>query len=316
MNKTLKANICIFIAAAIWGSAFVTQRMGMDAMGPLYFNGLRNLLGSCILVLVALAVHKLGLDKDLEPQYEKKEGEGFWTERRKTLVKGGLACGLVVCAAGNFQQFGLVSVEAGKAGFLTALYIVLVPILGIMLRQPVRLNHFIGAVLGVVGLYFLCIKGDFSIVPGDAACLIGALFWAVHILVIDHFAPKLNPIKLSAAQFMVSAVLSLILGMFFEDISIAAIKMGWLAIAYTGVMSSAVAFTLQVFAQRHANPTAASIIMSMEALFAVICGFLFLGEVLTARELFGCLVMLAAVLIAQISPADLIKSRKNKDALN
>lgn len=311
MNKTLKANICIFIAAVIWGSAFVTQRMGMDSLGPLYFNALRSLLGCAVLLLVVLVTDKTGLSKDLEPPHAKSAG--FLNEGRKTLIKGGLACGIVVCAAGNFQQVGLVTVDAGKSGFLTAMYIVLVPFLGILLKQPVKSNHIVGAILGVVGLYFLCIKGDFSLAPGDLFSLLGALFWAFHILCVDHFAPKCNPIKLSAAQFFVSACGSFLLASFTEEISLEAIRAGAFAIAYTGIMSSAVAFTLQVFAQRHANPTAASIIMSMEAVFAVICGFLFLGEVLTAREFVGCIIMFVAVITAQMSPKDLLSLRK-KDA--
>ncbi|MBQ0078500.1 MAG: DMT family transporter [Eubacterium sp.] len=311
MNKTIKANICIFIAAVIWGSAFVTQRMGMDSMGPFYFNALRNFLGSAVLILVWFVTHKMGIDKDMEPEYPASPTDGFLTARRKMLIKGGLVCGVVVCAAGVSQQIGLQYVEAGKSGFLTAMYIVIVPMLGVLLKQPVRANHFVGAILGVIGLYYLCINGAFTIAWGDLISLVGAFFWAVHILVIDHFAPKLNPIKLSAAQFFVSACLSLLIGSFVEEISMEAIRSGAIAIIYTGIMSSAVAFTLQVFAQRHANPTAASIIMSMEALFAVICGFLFLGEVLTARELFGCLVMLVAVIIAQVSPADLIKKKNS-----
>lgn len=324
MNKTLRANICILIAAMIWGSAFVTQRMGMDAMGPLYFVALRMLLGSAVLIIVVFITGKMGVMKDMEGSVAdaeaaeraagpRKAGAGFWTKSRKTLVKGGIACGVIICAASNFQQLGLVSTDAGKSGFLTALYIVLVPLIGMLIRKPVHANHLVAAVIGMIGLYFLCINGSFSLQPGDIVLLIGALFWALHILVVDHFAPLLNPIKLSAFQFFVCGVLSIVLAMIAgEDISLQMISDAKFAIAYTGIMSSSIAFTLQIFAQRHANPTAASLIMSMEALFATISGFLFLGERFTSREAIGAVFMMAAVIIAQFSFRELREMIRKK----
>ena len=318
MRSTLGANICILITAMIWGSAFVTQKMGMDAMDPIYFVAMRMFIGCAVLIVIAFITDRLGVMKDMEGTAAvndaAQKSERFWTDGRKMLLKGGLVCGVVICTAANFQQLGLVSVDAGKSGFLTALYIILVPLIGIMLRKPVHSNHIVAAVLGVIGLYFLCISGEFSIMPGDLMCLLGALFWAFHILVIDHFAPLLNPIKLSAAQFFVSGVLSLALSAILgENMAFETVLNAKFALLYTGVMSSAVAFTLQIFAQRHANPTAASLIMSLEAFFAAVAGFLFLDELFTMREAFGAFIMMIAIIVAQFSFAEIrnIVSRKS-----
>ncbi|MBQ9707807.1 MAG: DMT family transporter [Firmicutes bacterium] len=305
MNQTLKANIAILIAAIIWGSAFVTQKMGMDSIGPVFFVAARSFIGCTMLIIVAFIFDKLNFFDEEDSAAQPSVDAGvptFWQENRKTYIAGGLACGIIMCTAANFQQIGLVSVDAGKSGFLTALYIVLVPLIGILLRKPVHANHLVAAALGVVGLYFLCINGGLNIVAGDLACIVGALFWAFHILVVDHFAPLINPIKLSAAQFFICGVLSVILGVVIgEDFDFSMVASAKFAILYTGIMSSGVGFTLQIVAQRHANPTAASLIMSMEALFATIFGFLFLGERFTSREFAGALFMMVAVIIAQFS---------------
>lgn len=323
MNQTLKANLCILAAAIIWGTAFVTQRMGMDSMGPVFFNCLRMLLGAAVLLVVAVVTDRMGIMKAIEEENMQariqRENSRKSVSRpmspRMSLAAGGMACGAVLFCASNSQQIGLVSVDAGKSGFLTALYIVLVPLIGIALRKPVHSNHLVAAALGVFGLYFLCINGSFSIQTGDLFSLIGALFWAFHILVIDHFSPVLNPIKLSAAQFFVCGILSGITALAIgEDLTLDMISDARFAIVYTGIMSSAVAFTLQTFAQRYANATAASIIMSMEALFATIAGFLFLGEIFTSREFIGALFMLSAVIIAQFTFREIagIFSKKKK----
>lgn len=321
MNKTLKANISMLLAAMIWGAAFVTQRMGMDSMGPFYFNGLRALLGAAVLILVALITDKTGLMKSIEEENASIHAQCGTTskgEQKKTLFKGGIACGLVLFLSSNSQQIGLVYIDASKSGFLTALYIVLVPLIGIALRKPIHSNHLIAAALGVFGLYFLCINGSFNLQLGDLISIIGAFFWAVHILVTDHFAPKLNPIKLTAVQFFICGTLSIIAAPISgENLTLAMIADAKFVLLYTGIVSTAIAFSLQAFAQRYANATAASIILSTEALFATISGFLFLGEVFTRREFIGAIFMLAAVIIAQITFKDLInlfKKGKKHDA--
>ena len=318
MRSTLGANICILITAMIWGSAFVTQKMGMDAMDPVYFVAMRMFIGCAILIVIAAITDRLGVIKDMEGEAavndEAQKRERFWTDGRKMLVKGGIVCGVVICTAANFQQIGLVSVDAGKSGFLTAMYIILVPLIGIMLRKPIHGNHIFAAILGVIGLYFLCIRGEFTIMPGDLMCLLGALFWAFHILVIDHFAPLLNPIKLSAAQFFVAGVISLVVSAVMgENMAFSTALDAKFALLYTGVMSSAVGFTLQIFAQRHANPTAASLLMSLEAFFAAVAGFLFLGETFTLREGFGAFIMMIAVIEAQFSFRELRSMITKKD---
>lgn len=327
MNATLRANICILITAMIWGSAFVTQKMGMEAMDPIFFVAVRMFIGCAVLVIIAWITDRMGVMEDMEgtaaladagaedagEMSAGEKGARFWTNGRRMLLRGGLVCGVVICTAANFQQAGLVSVDAGKSGFLTAMYILLVPLIGILIRKPVHANHLVAAVLGVIGLYFLCINGVFYILPGDLLCLLGALFWAFHILVIDHFAPLLNPIKLSAAQFFVAGVISLVVSAVLgENMALSTVMDAKFALAYTGIMSSAVGFTLQIFAQRHANPTAASILMSLEAFFAAVAGFLFLGERFTMREAFGAFLMMIAVIIAQFTFAELRELLRRK----
>lgn len=202
----------------------------------------------------------------------------------------------------NSQQMGLVSVDAGKSGFLTALYIVLVPLIGIFLKHKTSLFNWIGAGLSVIGLYLLCITTEFKIEGGDAILLIGALFWALHILCINHFAPQLNVVKLNALQFFIAGIISLVIAFFKEPISMEAVTGAAVAILYTSIGSTAIAFTLQAMAQKYASPTAAAITMSTEALWAVVFGFIILGETLTTRELTGCIFMLAAVIISQLPP--------------
>lgn len=315
MNKTLQSTLCLFLAAIIWGSAFVAQRSGMDSIGPFYFCALRSLIGSLALVIVFLLTdRKAGLHKTADPDdaAAKQALEEERRQERKILLRGGLICGSVIFVAMNTQQIGLVSVDAGKTGFITALYIVLVPIFGIFLKHKTGITTWAGALLGAVGLYFLCVKDGFSVQPSDLIILFGTVFWAVHILCVGHFAPKVNVVKLTAAQFFVAGIISLIVAVFREPISAQALTGSGIAVLYTGVMSTGVAFTLQALGQKHANPTAASIIMSTEGLWAVVFGFLILGEKMTGRELIGCGFMLIAVIISQLP----VPVRKKEETLN
>jgi drug/metabolite transporter (DMT)-like permease len=310
MNNTIKSTCTLTLSAMIWGFAFVAQRSGMDHVGPFFFNGVRTLLGAFTLIVFLLIQNraKPGARADAlaEARADGKPA-AFWSDNRKALLQGGLACGLILFAGSNFQQIGLVFTTASKAGFITTLYIILVPIFGIFLRHKTHWNTWAGVLLAAVGLYCLCLTESFSIDPGDLVILIGAAFWAMHILVIDHFVQRVSAVRLSCMQFVVCGAFSLAVMPFadsyFTEVSalspenvVAALP----AILYTGVLSSGAGFTLQAVGQKYANPTAASIIMSTEAIFGVIGGFLLLGERFTGREMLGSALMFAAVILAQL----------------
>jgi drug/metabolite transporter (DMT)-like permease len=320
MNNAIKSTCILTLSAMIWGFAFVAQRSGMEHVGPFFFNGVRTLLGALTLI-VFLSIQggaKRGagaarvLPSDPAQAGARAGSSGgkpaaFLTDERKTLLQGGLLCGLVLFAGSNFQQIGLVFTTASKAGFITTLYIVLVPIFGIFLKHKTHWNTWTGVLLAAAGLYCLCVTEGFSVDTGDLVILFGAAFWAVHILVIDRFVRRTSAIRLSCVQFVVCGVFSLA-AMPFADAHFTAaaapglesVRAALPAILYTGVLSSGAGFTLQAVGQKYANPTAASIIMSTEAIFGVIGGFLLLGERFTGREMLGCVLMFAAVILAQL----------------
>ncbi|MDR2089159.1 MAG: DMT family transporter [Clostridiales Family XIII bacterium] len=308
MNNTIKSTCILMLAAMIWGFAFVAQRSGMEHVGPFFFNGVRTVLGALTLVAVLLARGgaKRGVGAVAAPETEGR-ADGFWNDERKALLKGGFLCGLVLFAGSNFQQIGLVFTTASKAGFITTLYIVLVPIFGIFLKHRTRWNAWAGVVLAAAGLYCLCITERFSIAPGDLIVLLGAGFWAVHIFVIDRFVRHTGAIRLSCVQFAVCGALSLAVMPFADPhfatasaFGLESVRAVLPAILYTGVLSSGAGFTLQAVGQKYAKPTAASIILSTEAIFGVVGGFLLLGERFTGREVLGCILMFAAVILAQL----------------
>ena len=301
-RKQLKGNLLLLTTAAIWGSAFVAQRMGMDYVGPLTFSWTRFLLATLVLIPV---VHYLDRSSEKEEQnkaeakkertHEERMGE------RKVFLKASLVCGCVLCTATIFQQVGLVSTSAGKTGFITALYIVLVPIFSVVLGHRPGRKCWIGVALGTIGLYFLSISSSFTIAPGDLIVLIGAGFWATHILVIDHFLPKIsNPIKLSMYQFAVVTVICFIGALIFEEVSLKAILDCAIPILYAGVLSGGVGFTFQILGQRYTNPTVASLILSLESVLAAVFGFLLLREIMTPREIAGCILMFSAIIFSQL----------------
>ena len=280
----LKNTVQLFLAAFIWGVAFVAQRAGMDHVGPFTFNAVRNLLGALVLLpVLALRREKTG------------SGNG------KTLLAGGLCCGLCLCVAGNLQQVGIQYTTVGKAGFLTACYIVLVPILGILLGR--RCSRLLWAAVGlaVLGLYLLCMHADtFALSKGDGLMLCCSLVFAMHILSIDHFSPRVDPVGLSCIQFLVCSLASAFLAVIFERPNLADIKAAWLPIGYAGILSCGVAYTLQVAGQKGADPTVSSLILSLESCVAVLAGWILLGQKLSARELLGCVVMFVAIVLAQL----------------
>jgi drug/metabolite transporter (DMT)-like permease len=292
----------LFTTAFIWGSSFVAQKVGMDFIGPFTYNGIRFLIGALVLVPVILALEEMKKRKlsGTGGTALKEERKALLQGERKTLIIGGLSCGAVLFAASSLQQYGLMYVSAGMVGFITALYIVLVPILGLFLGRKVRKILWLSVALATVGLYLLCIKAGFTIGKGDLLVIACAFGFAVHILVIDHFSPKTDGIKLSCLQFFLTGVFSVPFMTIFETVDWANIIRCWLQILYTGVMSCGVAYTLQVIGQKDVEPAVASLILSLESVFAVIAGIILLHEQVSGREVLGCIIMFAAIILAQL----------------
>ena len=282
------------LAAFIWGTAFVAQDVCADAMGAFTFNGTRYYI-AVLSLLVVLAVSS-GFKKD-RPQVTPEEKKA----QRRQLWLGGFCCGTVLAIASNFQQAGLVAgTDGGKAGFITALYVVLVPVFGLFFKRKVSLPVWIAVVCSVVALYLLCIKGDFSLAAGDLLILVCAVCFAVHILVIDHFTAYCDGVKLSCLQFLFAGIISAVCMFLFEDVDFAAIWSCILPLLYVGIFSCGVGYTLQILAQKDSNPTVVTILLSLESVFAVIAGAIILHQQMTAREYIGCVVMFVAVILAQI----------------
>ena len=282
------------LAAFIWGTAFVAQDLCADSIGTFAFNATRYFIAVLALLVVILISDKLKKNKPTLTAQEKKAGS-------KQLWLGGLCCGAALAIASNFQQAGLVAgTDAGKAGFITALYVVLVPVFGLFFKRKVSLPTWIAVVLSVVALYLLCIKGDFSLAPGDLLVLVCAVCFAVHILVIDHFTAYCDGVKLSCLQFLFAGIISTICMFIFEDVDFAAILSCALPLLYVGIFSCGVGYTLQILAQKDSNPTVVTILLSLESVFAVIAGAIILKQQMTVREYIGCAIMFAAVVLAQI----------------
>ena len=302
----MKSNILLLITAAIWGSAFVAQRVGMEFIGPHTFNGIRFLIGSAVLVPLAIWLsRRLASSSDAVKASRpiKQGGSG--------LIWGGIIAGSVLFIGAALQQMGLVYTTAGKAGFITSLYIVLVPIMGIALKQKAGLGIWLGAIIALIGLYLLSITSDFTLEYGDFLMFIGAFFWAAHVLVIGWLAPKYDPLKLSIIQFFVCGLLSMAVAIVYETIIWADVMLAMESILYAAIMSTGIAYTLQVVAQQDAKPSHAAIILSGEAMFAVLAGWLILGEILTTRGMVGCALIMIGMLVSQLLP-EFNLSRKNK----
>ena len=282
------------LAAFIWGTAFVAQDLCANSIGAFAFNATRYFIAVLALLVVILISDKLKKNKPTLTAQEKKAAN-------KQLWLGGLCCGAALAIASNFQQAGLVAgTDAGKAGFITALYVVLVPVFGLFFKRKVSLPTWIAVVLSVVALYLLCIKGDFSLAPGDLLVLVCAVCFAVHILVIDHFTAYCDGVKLSCLQFLFAGIISTICMFIFEDVDFAAILSCALPLLYVGIFSCGVGYTLQILAQKDSNPTVVTILLSLESVFAVIAGAIILKQQMTVREYIGCAIMFAAVILAQV----------------
>lgn len=288
-----KNGLILFLAAFIWGTAFVAQSMGMDYLGPFAFNGIRSFVGG-IAVLPCIALLNTINNKTEDRKESASNGD------RRTLVMGGVCCGLCLFAAGSLQQIGIQYTTVGKAGFITAFYIVLVPVLGIFLKKRIGWKVWAAVLLSIAGLYFLCITETFTIGKGDIYVFLCALIFSIHILVIDYFAPKTDGVKMSCIQFFVVGILSLPFMFLFETITFGAVLKSAGPILYAGVMSSGVAYTLQIIGQKNMNPAVASLILSLESSISVLSGWVILGQSLSVREGLGCVMMFAAIILAQI----------------
>jgi len=289
-TRTMRANLLLLLTALIWGAAFVAQRVGMDHMGPLTFNGVRFALGA--LALLPLIVHM---------------------DRRRTappvplagLVRGGLLMGAALFLGAWLQQFGLCYTTAGKAGFITGLYVVFVPLIGIFLGHRYGLGTWAGAALAMAGMYLLSVTEAMSMDKGDALVLMSAFFWGVHVLLVGRLTrnlPAVDAVRLAAVQFTACSLISLAGAILFEDITLVGLRNGLTPILYGGLMSVGVAYTLQVVAQRDARPAPAAIILSLEAVFAALAGWALLGEILTVQALIGCALMLIGMIWSQARP--------------
>ncbi len=294
MNKfVLRQSLLLFLAAAIWGVAFVAQSVGMEYVGPFTFCAVRNLIGTVVLLPCIGFLNRLQ-----DGNSEKREVD---QQEKKTLVIGGISCGVVLFIASIFQQIGMQYTTTGKAGFITAMYIVLVPIFGVFLHKKIGLRIWIAVGIAVVGMYLLCGLGeDASLQIGDWLLLACAVGFSFHILTIDHFSPKTDGVKLSCIQFFTCAVLSGIGMLLFEEPKLSDILAAWLPILYAGAMSSGVAYTLQIIGQKGMNPTAASLIMSLESVIALLAGWVLLEQRLSKRELIGCVLAFVAIIIVQL----------------
>ncbi len=289
-SQAIKADLLMLIAAVIWGFAFVAQREGMETMGPFLFNGVRFLIG-----VVALSPVVWYLSKKPQPDHKAE------VSTKKLLIAGTMA-GLLLFIAISFQQYGLQFTTAGKAGFITGLYIFFVPLIGLFFGQKTGSGTWLGATIALIGLYLLSIKEDFSIAEGYLPQLICAVFFASHVLYIGYFAKLMDPLKLSLVQYVVTGILSLLIAIVVELITWDMIKQTAIPLLYAGVMSTGIAYTLQVVAQQHAHSSHAAIILSLEGAFAVLGGWLLLDEYLSTRGLFGCGLMLTGMFLSQLLP--------------
>ncbi len=283
-----KSSLMLFLAAFIWGTAFVAQSVGMDYLGPLSFNGARFLMGSAVLLPVIVFNRTRGI----------KEGKPVsgW----KDTVAGGVCCGLVLCAAALLQQYGILYTTVGKAGFITTLYIILVPFFGIFLKKKIPGKVWAGAAIAAFGMYLLCMSESLSLGRGDTLVFLCAVLFSVHILVIDYFSPKADGVELSCIQFLTAGVIGSILAFVFERPDAGAFLKGIVPLAYAGILSSGVAYTLQVVGQRDMDPTIASLILSLESVVSMLAGWVILGQALTGRELTGCGLVFGAVILVQL----------------
>ncbi len=290
MSKKIRGNLLLLITAVVWGISFVSQSVGMDYIEPNTFNGIRTVLGGIALLPVVFAIDRT----------KKKNGTYEKCDRKKLLLYGAI-CGVLLCVASTLQTYGLKETTAGKSGFITALYIIFVAIIGAFTGRKLSFKIASGVVLSVIGMYFLCLFGEtINFCFGDFLTLLCAVIFALHILVIDKVSPKVDGVKLSCTQFFIAGSINLVIMFLFESPDIALIKQCVGAILYSGIMSCGVAYTLQIVGQKYTDPTSASMLMSLESVFAAISGWILLNEGMHAAQIAGCVLMFLAIVLVQL----------------
>ena len=286
-QQQAQADLLLLVVALIWGFGFVAQRAGMEHVGPFTYNGLRFLLGGICLLPLTRSVERRG--KKSQPV-------------RIRPLRAGFSAGVILFVGASLQQTGLMYTTAGKAGFITGLYVIFVPILGLFSGQRTGVGTWIGALAATAGMYLLSVEADFSINRGDLLVLIGAVFWALHVLILGYLSPRTSPVRLAMFQFIYCGLLSLLVALAVETTSVQAVVDAAAPILYGGLCSVGIGYTLQVVAQRKAHPAHAAILLSLEAVFAALGGWWLLNEVLSARGLTGCGLMLGGMLLSQLYP--------------
>ena len=288
--KEWKSSLMLLLTATIWGVAFVAQSVGMDYIGPFTFNAIRSLVGGLVLIpcIWLLNRKKPAAQEDTPAQSD------------RTLFIGGICCGVALAVASSLQQMGIQYTSVGKAGFITALYIVIVPLLGLLFKRRVSGLIWVAVVIAVGGMYLLCITEGFSVGKGDLLVMASAFCFSAHILIIDYFSPKADGVKMSCIQFLVCGLLCAVPMLIMERPSLPQILAAWMPLIYAGVFSCGVGYTLQIVGQRHIDPTIASLILSLESVISVLAGWVILGQKLTVRELIGCILVFCAIILAQL----------------
>lgn len=289
-ENSLRSSLLLLLTATIWGTAFVAQSVGMDYVGPFTFNSVRNFIGGMVLIPCIWFLNRKKTKEEREIQ----------TGDTKTLLMSGICCGICLALASSFQQIGILYTTVGKAGFITACYIVIVPILGLFLKKKCSPLIWVSVALAFVGLYMLCITESFSIGKGDILVMICALLFSLHIMVIDFFAPRTDPVKMSCIQFFTCGILCAFPMFLFETPRLTDMLAAWMPILYAGVLSCGVAYTLQIVGQKNMNPTVASLILSLESCISVLAGWIILHQQLSAKEIVGCFLMFFAIVLAQL----------------
>lgn len=305
----IRNTIFLFLTAMIWGAAFVAQSVSMDYIGPFTFICLRSVIGGLFLIPVIMVIDGIrkkgqsesmnvaGLQNDLQ-QMQSETQKLSW--KNKKLLEGGIVCGIFLFLANCFQQKGIQYTTVGKAGFITTFYIIIVPLISLFFKKYCGILTWIGVVIALAGLYFLCITEKMTIQKGDALILCCSFLYAGQILAIDHYNPLVDGVKMSCIQFLTGGVLGAILMFLFESPNMTMILNAAGPILYTGIMSTGVAYTLQIVGQKGLNPTVAALIMSLESVFSALSGYIFLHQILSTRELIGCVLMFIAIVLAQL----------------
>lgn len=293
-RRSLISSGMLVLTALIWGTAFVAQSEGMNYVGGFTFNFCRFSIGGVVLIPCIFLLRRLNRRQQEGLTEAKKR------ERNRTGILGGLCCGAFLCVASSLQQFGIAFTTVGKAGFITALYIILVPVFGLFMKKRVGMNVWVSVAVAAAGMYLLCIREGFSVGRGDFLVFLCSIGFSLHILVIDYFSPRADGVVISCVQFFTAGLLSGVMMLLFETPSWKGVAAAWLPVLYAGVMSCGVAYTLQVVAQKNIAPTIASLLMSLESVFSVLAGWVLLGQRLSARELSGCGMVFAGIILAQL----------------